>query len=400
MKKAGKGSPPFSLLIKPAGADCNLSCAYCFYLEKSSLYPASPRHRMSNTVLERLISSYMATKQPVYAFGWQGGEPTLMGLDFFRHVIRLQKEYGPPGARVSNGLQTNGTLMTDEMAAFFTEYRFLLGVSLDGPAEIHNQFRTRLDGMGSHREVMRGIRMLRRQRTEFNVLTLVTQANVRRGKEVYRYLKEEGFFYHQYIPCVEYDQKGEPLPWSIRGEEWGQFLLDIFDTWYPNDTRAISVRHFDAVIEALVSGTATLCSMGPSCSSYFVVEHNGDIYPCDFFVEPSLKLGNILEMWDWEHIITSPRYRGFGTQKSQTHLACLDCPYLNLCYGDCLKHRIGNTGVGKNSWNQGEILSKGRSSKDSALGLSVLCEGWKFFYEKTIPIFQELAQPLRYFKPT
>lgn len=207
----------------------------------------------------------------MYAFGWQGGEPALMGLDFFRTVVRFQKQYGYPGASISNGLQTNGTLLTDAMAAFFTEYKFLLGVSLDGPAEIHDYYRKRMDGTGTHREVMRGIRALRRQGTEFNALTLVTQANVRRGKEVYRYLKEEGFFFHQYMPCVEYDVKGVPLPWSITGEEWG---------------------------------------------------------------------GNIQEVKGWEGFLTSPLYRKFGKQKLHTHSDCTNYPYLNFCYGDCLKHRF------------------------------------------------------------
>jgi len=342
----------------------------------------------------------MATKQPVYAFGWQGGEPTLMGIDFFRSAVRLQKQYGRPGASVSNGLQTNGTLLTDEWAAFFTEYRFLLGISLDGPPGIHDHYRTSLDGMGSHRKVMRGIRALRRQKTEFNILTLVTQANVRRGKEVYRYLKEEGCFFHQYIPCVERDETGEPLPWTINGEEWGRFLLDIFEVWYPQDVRAISIRNFDSIIEKLITGKVTVCSMGSSCLSYFVVEHNGDIYPCDFFVEPSLKLGNIRTMKDWEEILASSRYRGFGNQKSRTHPACMECPHLDLCYGDCLKHRIKTFIEEKPSMEQVRTSLKKGVSILSTSALSVLCEGWKLFYNNTLSIFKEIANQVRYSKQT
>lgn len=360
---------PFSLLIKPAGPDCNLNCSYCFYLGKHSLFPESKMHRMSEEVLERLISTYLATDQPVYAFGWQGGEPTLMGIEFFQTVVRLQKRYGRPGSSVSNGLQTNGTLLDDRMAAFFTEYKFLLGVSLDGPAEIHDYYRKRIDGTGTHREVMRGIRALRRQGTEFNALTLVTQANVRRGKEVYRYLKEEGFFFHQYIPCVEYDAHGMPLPWSITGEEWGRFLLDIFEVWYPQDVRAISIRQFDSILSKLLTGKATVCTMGDSCASYFVVEHNGDVYPCDFFVEPSLKLGNIQEEKGWGKFLASPLYQRFGAQKRHLSADCANCPYLGFCYGDCVKHRLPIQATS-----------------------SILCEGWKLFYANTLSIFKELSQ--------
>lgn len=405
---------------------------------------------MSEEVLERLISSYLATDQPVYAFGWQGGEPTLMGLEFFQTVVRLQKRYGRPGSSVSNGLQTNGTLLTDPMAAFFTEYKFLLGVSLDGPAEIHDFYRKQNDGTGTHREVMRGIRALRRQGTEFNALTLVTQANVHRGKEVYRYLKEEGFFFHQYIPCVEYDAKGAPLPWSISGEEWGRFLLDIFKAWYPRDVRAISIRQFDSILSKLITGRATVCSMGESCDSYFVVEHNGDVYPCDFFVEPSLKLGNILEEKGWEEFLASPLYRAFGARKAQAHPDCATCPYLEFCYGDCLKHRLPMLAPSISPATSVPTAALAASLRDTSKReisrstqlpaapaahpggdstptlpstfptvvpaahpggdsaptlkfaspavppapsyLSVLCEGWKLFYANTLSIFRELSQ--------
>lgn len=384
---------------------------------------------MSEAVLERLISTYLATDQPVYAFGWQGGEPTLMGLEFFQTVVRLQKRYARPGSSVSNGLQTNGTLLTDAMAAFFTEYKFLLGVSLDGPPEIHDHYRKHADDRGTHREVMRGIRALRRQGTEFNALTLVTQANVHRGKGVYRYLKEEGFFFHQYIPCVEYDVKGTPLPWSITGEEWGRFLLDIFEAWYPQDIRAISIRQFDSILSKLLTGRATVCSMGESCDSYFVVEHNGDVYPCDFFVDPSLKLGNIQKAKGWDEFLASPLYRAFGARKGKTHPHCTNCPYLEFCYGDCLKHRLpmlapsispatpvptaalaaSPTDPHKLEISRNAQVSDAPAahpggdsaptlafSSPAALSappyLSVLCEGWQLFYANTLPIFRELSQ--------
>jgi len=359
----------FSLLIKPAGADCNLRCSYCFYLEKAALYPQSPVHRINDTVLERLVSSYMKTEQDVYAFGWQGGEPTLAGLDFFRKIIRLQLQYGKPGATVSNAIQTNGILLNDEMAEFLTQYYFLVGVSLDGPEAVHDVFRRNAGGEGTYRKVMKGIRCLRRKKTEFNILTLVSSANVKNPGEVYNYLKDEGFFYHQYIPCVEWDAGGQPLPWSITGEEWGRFLLGVFERWYTQDTRHISVRHFDSVLHFLVYGKHNTCCMSERCNQYFVVEHSGDVYPCDFFVRPELKLGNITQT-SWQEICESAVYRQFVTGKKNWNTACNSCEFLPYCGGDCPKYRPAGNFPNPSS----------------------LCEGWKIFYKETLPAFRKLAK--------
>ena len=196
---------PFSLLIKPASADCNLRCPYCFYAGKQVLYPSTSPRLMSREGLDRLVSSYMATEQPQYVFGWQGGEPTLLGVGFFREVTALQQRYGRPGAVVSNGLQTNATLIDDALAAHLREYNFLVGVSLDGPAEVHDFYRRDAAGGGSHAAVRAGVARLRQHQVEYNALTLVTPANVGRAAEIFNYLADEGFFYQQYIPCVEFD---------------------------------------------------------------------------------------------------------------------------------------------------------------------------------------------------
>ncbi|MCE5197581.1 MAG: anaerobic sulfatase maturase [Armatimonadota bacterium] len=364
-------SKPFSLLIKPASADCNLRCAYCFYLSKSALYPEASRHRMEDDVLERLISSYMATDQPVYAFGWQGGEPTLMGVEFFRKVTEFQQKYGRSGAVVSNGLQTNATLMNDELAEHLAEYNFLVGVSLDGPADIHNHHRVTVDGRGSHDAVLRGIECLERNKVEYNVLVLVNSANVERGREVYRYLCDLGILYHQYIPCVEFDDNGCLMPYSVSGESWGRFMCDIFDEWQVSDCRRVSVRAFDSIIAYLVDGTRNVCTMQGNCSSYFLVEHNGDIYPCDFFVEPDKKLGNVM-VDDWPALQQSEKYKAFACQKSKWNPVCSECDYLQLCLGDCLKHRTPD-------------------SKE----LSTLCVGTKLFLEHALPRFKSLAAEVR-----
>lgn len=364
----------FSLLVKPASADCNLRCQYCFYLDRASVYPETSVHRMSDAVLERMISSYMATKQTTYSFGWQGGEPTLMGAEFFKKVTAYQQKHGASGASVSNGLQTNGTLITDELATHLAEYKFLLGVSIDGPADIHDSYRLNAGGAPTHAMVMRGIETIRRHNIEFNTLTLVTQANARRGREVYEWLTSQGFLYHQYIPCVEFDHEGRLAPFSLDAEAWGQFLCDLFDGWYPSDTRRVSVRLFDSLLNKMVYDRVVVCHLGRDCRQYFVVEHNGDIYPCDFFVRPELRLGNIVNT-TWEQSLASDIYTMFGKAKAQWNEECNQCQWLCLCAGDCMKHRQG--------------------APASPRSLSVLCAGMKRFFAHTYSRFKELAEGIR-----
>ncbi|MHB1000713.1 MAG: anaerobic sulfatase maturase [Armatimonadota bacterium] len=364
---------PFTLLIKPTSADCNLQCDYCFYLDRCGLYPETSIHRMTDSTLERLISSYMATDQPQYAFSWQGGEPTLMGVDFFRRVVSLQKQYGRSGVIVANSLQTNGTLINDEFAELLYEYNFLLGVSLDGPADIHNYFRKNAAGYGSHASVMNGIDCLKRNKVEFNILSLISSANVSQGRDLYRYLCDLGIMYHQYIPCVEFDSAGNPLPWTISADQWGDFLCSIYDEWILHDTRKISVRLFDSILLMLVEGYCNLCQFDSNCCQYLVIEHNGDVYPCDFFVNADLKLGNI-ETHSWDRILASELYASFGKQKAQLCDECKGCEYVSFCAGDCLKHRLGACG---------KIERK-----------SHLCDGWKRFFKHALPGFARLANEI------
>ncbi len=362
---------PFSLLIKPASADCNLRCEYCFYLEKCHLYPDVKRHRMSDEILEQLVKSYVTTAQPAYSFAWQGGEPTLMGVEFFRKITALQEKHGRSGAVVANGLQTNATLIDDELAQHLARYRFLLGCSLDGPAEIHDRYRLTTGGKPSHAKVLKGLGTLKRHGVEFNILVLVSRANVRQAAEVYHYLIRQGFFYHQYIPCVEFDAEGNLLPFAIDGDEWGEFLCNIFNEWYPRDIHRVSIRHFDSILQKIVDGTANVCTMGRNCCQYFVVEYNGDIYPCDFFVEKSLKIGNVMDI-TWDEALASKIYRDFGAQKTQWNEECRSCDCLNFCSGDCLKHRMY-------AGNQPANLSR-------------LCRGWRQFIRHTRGQFHEVAE--------
>lgn len=365
---------PFSLLLKPASSDCNLRCAYCFYLSRRALYSSVKRHRMSQETLELTIKRFLsAPHQSSYTFCWQGGEPTLMGVEFYRRAINLQRQYCPSGSCIINTLQTNAVLLNDRFSKFLSDSMFLVGVSLDGPADIHDYYRKNILGEGVHARVIQGLECLRRNHTEFNILTLVTDANVKRGKEVYTYLRELGINYHQYIPCVEFDMRGWPAPYTISGEQWGNFLCEIYDEWIKSDTRTVSIRLFDSIITYLVTGSHDNCQMGLECCQYYVIEYNGDIYPCDFFVNSSLKLGNV-QTNTWEAVGASSRYLDFGKRKAQIPIACMNCGFLAICSGDCLKHRrYSANDNGPSSW---------------------LCTGWKHFYQHALSGFIRLANQI------
>jgi uncharacterized protein len=358
----------FSLLIKPSAADCNLKCAYCFYIGRQCR--TKPLPRMTDEILERLISRYMRSGQAEsYTFSWQGGEPALMGLEFFKKVVQLQTRHAPPGAVVCNGFQTNATLITDDLAAFLAEYKFLFGVSLDGPAQLHDYYRKTREGMPTHAAVLKGIERLKRYGVEYNILALVNDRTVKQPREIYGYFKNRGLVYQQYVPCVEFDVGGQLLPYSVTGREWGLFLCEIFDRWIGEDVNRVSIRLFDSILEYLVSGKRNACAMGTDCRQYFVVEYDGSVYPCDFFVRDELRLGDI-RTGRWKDFLESPRYREFGNEKANYSAECRTCPYVEFCHGDCQKFRP---------------VTGGKQSR------SVLCEGWKAFYAHALPRLQQVA---------
>ena len=354
---------PFSLLIKPASADCNLRCEYCFYIDHLENGSISPR--MTVETLEIMIKNYMSTNQDgQYAFGWQGGEPTLMGLEFFNKVVEFQLKYAPLGSSISNGLQTNATLITEEFAKFFAEYKFLLGVSLDGPKNFHDYYRKTVGMTPTYDSVLRGIENLRKHKVEFNVLSLVNNLTVKNAKEIYTFHRDNQYLFQQYIPCVEFDEKGQLKPYSITGKEWGLFLTELFNEWIKQDINKVSIRLFDSIMEYLVYGRYNVCYMQDNCVQYFVVEYDGGVYPCDFFVQDNLLLGNVNNN-SWEELVSSQTYHSFGIQKSNWNEECNLCPYLSLCHGDCQKFRYG--------------------APNTAKMLSNLCQGWKIFYTRTLP---------------
>ena len=362
----------FQVLVKPSGADCNLRCQYCFYSEKADLYPNQQR-RMTPQVLELLVKQVMDIDANAKSFCWQGGEPALMGLDFYRNAIQLQHRCKTGNQQVNNVLQTNGTLLDKDWADFLKANNVLVGISIDGPAKIHDEYRKRADGKGSHQQVIKGLKCLQRRKVECNALTLVNNVNCKQPEHIYDYIKGLGFKFHQYIECIEYeDDKITPKPFSLKPGQWGEFLCRIFDAWYPKDVTKVSIRLFDSIISRLATGSATFCPMQHNCQQYLVVEHNGDVYPCDFHVLPQYRLGNITET-HLNDMLENPIYVDFGKKKSAVLADCALCRYEPLCQGDCPKHREFGPRPGR----------------------SLLCEDWKIFYNHTIERFDALATRFR-----
>ena len=331
---------PLSVLVKPASADCNLACPYCFYSPKSKLYPETKRHVMSDAVLEAMIRQLMPLAGPSASFGWQGGEPTLMGLAFFQKAVELQAKHARPGQAISNCLQTNAILLDAPWAEFLRRYSFLLGVSLDGPKEVHDHFRVNAAGVGSYDRVMDRIRLLRSRGVEFNILTLLNSRNSVRPAESYQFFVSQGLKYLQFIPCIERDlATGGLTDYSVTSEAYGQFLCETFDEWVRPGRPNVFVRLFDAFLITHVTGETPYCGFARDCGSYVVIEHNGDVYPCDFFVEPEWRLGNVMQT-PLEQIVACPKAEEFRSLKQRLAPECLACEWRGLCHGGCLKERI------------------------------------------------------------
>jgi len=336
----GQGVAPrvSSLLVKPASALCNLDCAYCFYLDREAdPYKDLPRRIMSLETLERLVDTFLFYSYPNSVFAFQGGEPMLTGLEFYQKLIEFQQQYGRDGQNVSNALQTNAVLIDDDWCALFREYNWLLGVSIDGPEEINDAYRLTRQGHGTWQRVMRGIETLHKNKVEFNILCVLSQANVEKPREVYKFFRGLGIDYIQYIPLAEFDGQGNRLPFTITPKQYGRFLLETFELWWP-ERRKARIRFFDNLAEALAGQIPGSCCLHETCDSYCVVEYNGDIYPCDFFVQKSWKLGNIM-VDSWAEISRLQRRYAFALNKLLPRPECQACEYYALCRGGCPKLR-------------------------------------------------------------
>jgi len=396
--------PPraFHVMTKPTGPICNLDCTYCYYLEKEGLYPGTRDFRMSSEVLDAHIAGYIASQDsPEVSFGWQGGEPTLLGLDFFRQVVTLQ-EHHADGRKITNTIQTNGTLLDDEWCRFLTKHGFLVGLSVDGPERLHDRYRVDRGGKPTFRKVMRGLELLKKHGTEFNTLTVVSNANAREPLAVYRFLEEIGSRYFQLIPLVErmpgqgdtslgldLTQPPHPsspggetrvTPWSVPPEAYGEFLVTIFERWVRNDVGRVFVQLFDQALGKWVGVEKGLCVFNETCGEALALEHNGDLYSCDHYVYPDYRLGNILDL-PLAGMAGGAGQRAFGQAKRNSlPRYCLECPVRFACNGECPKHRFART-------------------PDGEPGLNYLCPAYRRFFTHAGPHMETMAALLRQRRP-
>lgn len=337
-----RSKPLNSVLIKPAGPDCNLACEYCFYLGKAQLFPEMPHHRMPEDVLEALVRQMLEQGSPSISFAWQGGEPTLMGLPFYEKAVEYQKRFGN-GRIVGNSLQTNGLLIDADWADFLRENNFLVGLSIDGPQHVHDHYRKNLAGDGSWERVSRAAGLLFEKGAEVNALATVTDYSAGFSDEIYDYLRSLGFAFMQFIPILERAENGEDVAqFSASADAYGHFLCRLFDRWmadFQDGEPTTSIRYFDSLFYRYVGLQPPDCSLMEACGPYVVVEHNGDVYSCDFFVEPRWKLGNVLidRLTD---LLNSPTQQRFGERKAAWPDQCEICKWLPYCYGGCPKDRI------------------------------------------------------------
>jgi len=393
----------FHVMTKPIGPLCNLDCKYCFYLEKEKLFPVNENFKMTDDVLENYVRQYIEQQDaPEINFAWQGGEPTLLGVDFFRKVVALQKKYAN-GKRIQNALQTNGTLLDDEWCAFLAENQFLIGLSLDGPVKLHDTYRVDKKGGATYEQVLRGLRMLKKHAVEFNTLTVVSRANGQRPLEVYRFLRDIGSGFIQFIPLVErladseakklglnlaapprVDEGDEArLPvteWSVQPRQYGDFLCTIFDEWVKRDVGRTFVQLFDVTLGNTMGAGGGLCVFSETCGKAMALEHNGDVYSCDHYVYPQYKLGNVLNQ-TLGQMATSEFQQNFGRAKVETlPRYCRECEVRHLCHGECPKHRFIRTPEGEP-------------------GLNYLCRAYKQFFNHSAPAMRRMAELLRAGRP-
>ena len=340
---AQKQRPLTSVLVKPAGPDCNLQCTYCFYLEKEALFPETKNHQMSPEILEELIRQVMQQSGKEVSIAWQGGEPALMGLEFYQKVIEWEIKYGY-GKKVGNGFQTNGMLLDREWAGFFKKYDWLIGLSLDGPEHIHDRYRVN-KGLQKTWGVVEGkAKMLLEEGVAVNAMCCITDYSADYADELYHYYKSLGLTWMQFIPIVETDQNNpsQAAPFSLTAEKYGNFLVKLFDLWigdFVNGAPTTSVRHFESVFYSYVGLEAPECTLHKECGPYVVVEHNGNIYSCDFFVEPRHRLGN-LRNDKIINMLNSKKQDDFGKAKALLPRKCRFCPWLTKCFGGCTKDRV------------------------------------------------------------
>ncbi|PKL90246.1 MAG: anaerobic sulfatase maturase [Ignavibacteriae bacterium HGW-Ignavibacteriae-2] len=391
-----KGSNAFHVMVKPIGSVCNMDCKYCFYLEKENLYPENKNLKMNDSTLETFIRDYINSIDiPTVNFTWQGGEPTLLGVDYFERIVKLQKKYSS-GKIIQNSFQTNGLLLNDEWCSFFAANDFLVGVSIDGPSEINNKYRYYKGGQNSFAKVLEGLEYLQKYKVEFNTLTCVSKANQNKPLEVYNFLKSIGSKYIQFIPVVEraakdekeslrlvkpkYPKTAEVTKWSVDPVEYGNFLITIFDNWVRNDVAEVFIQTFDVALESFCGYKQSLCVFNKTCGNAIALEHNGDLYSCDHYVYPGNKLGNIINE-NISSLVYSEDQIVFGNDKlNSLPKYCLDCEVRFACNGECPKHRFDFSPYGE-------------------YGLNYLCVAYKKFFNHINPFMKFMVTELNHNRP-
>lgn len=406
-----RASVPFHVLVKPIGPRCNLECEYCFYLEKQALFGEGANTRMSEETLRALIRETIAAMPGnEIPFAWQGGEPTLMGLDFFKKVVEIQKEYGD-GRKITNALQTNGTLLDGDWALFLKRHNFLVGLSIDGPQRLHDVYRHARSGKGGFEDAMRGLKALQKEGVEYNLLTVVNALNAREPREVYRFLRETGARYVQFIPLVEravdaaasswglklssppllgkgyaatpsrLKQQVPVTPWSVPGAAFGDFMAEVFFLWVRRDVGRMFIMNFESFLGKFCGNKGgSSCTFGEVCGRSLVVEHTGDVYACDHFVYPDYRLGNLVEK-PLAALADDPRQIDFGLAKRDAlPRQCRECQWRFACTGECPKHRFLKT-------------------EDGEDGLNYLCEGYRRFFVRCAPYLKPMAELIKDQKP-
>lgn len=370
-------SGTISVMWKTVSEACNLACNYCYY-SRCGGRPGK-FNRIEDEVLEKFIKEYMEISKGVATFAWQGGEPLLAGLDFFEKVVALQAKYAPKNTIISNSLQTNGTLITEEWARFFKKYNFLIGVSLDGPKEINDARRVTGSGAGSYELIMKGINILRKHKVDFNILTVVHETNVHRAKELLDFYEKEDFKFVQFIPAMNFlaqetDAQGNYL---ITPKEYGDFLCEAFDAWYNDGYPNTSIRFFDNMLNVYLHREAELCVHRKTCAKTIVLEQNGDAYPCDFFINDRYKMGNVGKdrLID---ILNSPIYNDFLQLKPKLPESCQSCEFINLCHGGCPRNR---------TWSFGE--------NETLVDVDYFCQSYKQIYSYAHERMEIVAQNVK-----
>jgi uncharacterized protein len=366
----------FQVFVKPVGARCNLRCSYCYYPGCIQPPGVSGGQRMSDKVLEEYILQHIdAAGGSEVFFSWHGGEPTLAGIDFYRHAVSLEKRYAPPGCRIVNGIQTNATLIDDAWGRFLKEEGFYVGLSIDGPERFHNRNRLRADGGGTFADVMRGVEIVRKHGVPHEVLCVVNSSNVNSPLEVYRFFRSIGAEYVTFLPLVERKSRSssEVTERSVIAADFGRFLAEIFDEWMSDEIGKIKVQVFEEALRTAFGQEHTLCIFKPVCGVVPVVEMNGDFYSCDHYVDDSHRLGNIMES-SLAMLLDDPRQKAFGeAKKSALPRYCLDCEVLEMCNGECPRNRF-------------------ITAPDGEPGLNYLCEGYKYFFNHCRPFVSEVAR--------